>query len=103
MWQMAWEWLWYTVPWWVKIPVGLGIALVVWRLVGTKWAIVAGAVIFAALGYNKAAQAGWKAKEQRDMKDADKLIQKASQARSKAEKLAADPRHLRDDDGFRRD
>lgn len=100
---MVWGWFWYGLPWeWKAGVVGAAIVavLVIFR-VPPKWIIVVVAFIAAAVGANKLAQDGWRAKERRDMRDAEKLTDKAVKARQRAEKLAPD--RLRDDDGFRRD
>lgn len=96
-------WLWYAVPWELK-ALGAGILVVVVLYlfrVPPKWIIVVVALVATALGANKLAQDGWRAKERRDMRDAEKLTDKAVKARQRAEKLAPD--RLRDNDGFRRD
>ncbi len=103
LWGAVWSFFWYAIPWWAKAGGALaavGYLYFVWR-VPPRWLLVAAAIVAAALGYNQAAQKGWRAKEQRDMRDADKLIEKARQARVQAERVPVENR--RDDDGFRRD
>lgn len=97
------EWLFYQVPWWAWALLVVVVGLLLWRLakVPPKWILPIIALVAAALGYQQAAQRGWKAKEARDMRDADKLIEKARAARQKAESVPVE--NLRDDDGWRRD
>ncbi len=100
---MLWQWLYFMVPWWLWTIVAIGLLVLAWRLfkVPPKWLFPAAAILLALLGYNRAAQSGWKAKEERDLRDADKLIEKARKARVRANAIPVENR--RDNDGFRRD
>lgn len=91
------------LPWEIQVLAGLLIvgALAFMFRVPPKWLIPIAATIAAGLGYTHAARKGWQAKERRDMRDADKLIEKARAARQKADRLPVE--NLRDDDGHRRD
>lgn len=99
---------WYAlthIPLWVWLGIA-GVILAalygVWHL-GLRQLLWVGALLAIGLIFPAAARGGWKAKEQADMRDVQKAIDRATTARAKQEKLNADPKHLRDDDGFRRD
>ena len=99
-----WQWIAYSVPWWVWALLGLVVVGAIQYFVGWKKALAALGVLAAIVLLGRARQQGWQDKVKADMKAADKLIAKANKARADAAKdLAAHPGKLRDDDGFRRD
>lgn len=99
---------WYAlthVPLWVWLVVaGVVLAAVygVWHL-GLRQMLVLAALLAVGLIFPAAARKGWKAKEEADMAAAEKAIQRAADARKRQEKINADPKRLREDDGYRRD
>jgi len=101
---MFWNWLFYTVHWSVWAILGLTIVGAVQYFWGWQKALAALGVVAGVVLLGRARQQGWQDKVKADLKAADKLIAKASKARSDAAKdLAAHPDDLRKDDGFRRD
>ena len=98
--------LWLIGGDWLELKLVMGVALIVailWFFRGSSVGIGIAATVATILGANLLARQGWKRKEAKDMKDAEKLIRKAGDARTRADRLSADPKRLRDDDGFRRD
>lgn len=92
------------VPLWVWVAIAGGILLAlygVWHL-GAKQMLIIGGLLAIGLIWPAAARSGWKAKEKQDMDRANKAIDDATDARRKQEELNRDPKHLRDDDGFKR-
>lgn len=114
---MLWNWFWWFVPWEIKVAVVVGLALALYVAAGTlfrwpawitpKWLIWIVAGIATVLGANMLAQRGWRAKEARDLRDAEKFIDKARQSRQNAEtvvaKAKADGKLREDPDGRWRD
>ena len=105
------DWLIYQVPWWVWV----GLALVVyaaglyvaaaffgWQRV-RPFALPVLAVIGALGMLGRSRQQGWQDKVNRDLKAADKLIDRAARTRAKAEADAQKPGKLREKDEFMRD
>lgn len=98
----------YSVPWWLwafpAIAALLAIFTVVSRVFGIRNAIAAavavGSAILVTLSYRRGKQHGWQERIQREKEYADHISKRARAARDRA--LAADPRRLRDDDGFKR-
>lgn len=101
---MFWQWLIYSVPWPVWAVLGLIIVGAVQYFWGWQKALAALGVLAAVVLLGRARQQGWEDKVKADLKAADKLIDRAVEARAKAEaEMAKNPDKLRDDDGFRRD
>ena len=99
-----WQWILYTVPWWVWAVLGLIVVGAVQYFWGWQKALAALSAVAAVVLLGRARQQGWEAKVKADLKAADKLIDRAVKARQKAEaEIAKHPDRLRDDDGFRRD
>lgn len=106
-----WEWFWFIVPWELKLAVFAVIGILVYLFaVATFGAdrvnryIVPAVILVVTLGLvNKFQQEGWKAKAARDMREADKAIERAKKARETAVQHNSDPDNLRKDDGYRRD
>ena len=93
------------VPLWVWVALALGVLLAlygVWHL-GLRQILVVAVLLGIGLIWPAAARSGWKAKERRDMEEAQKAIDRAVDARKRQEAADADPNHLRDNDGNRRD
>lgn len=106
-----WEFLLYVIPWYVQVAV-VALFVAVMFLVAVKifgwervrrYLLPVAALLGAGALLSRSRQAGWKDKAKRDMREADKLIDKSRETRKQAEKDNADPKRLRDDDGFRRD
>ena len=96
--------LWLIGSDWLEVKLVFGVAAIIavlWFFRGSSLGIGIAASLAAWLGANLIARQGWEQKAKKDMRDADKLIERSQAARRKAE--AAAPDHLRDDDGFRRD
>ncbi len=104
MWDVL-SWFIFGIPWWVNaILVLLIVAALGWFLhLPTRHILEIAALAFVAIFSQSVAQAGYKAKEKRDFNEANKAIDRATDARRKQQELNNDPKHLRDDDGFRRD
>lgn len=101
---MFWQWILYSVPWWVWLILGLIIVGAVQYFWGWQKALAALGVVAAVVLLGKSRQQGWEDKVKADLKAADKLITRAVAARARAEAEAARrPEKLREDDGFRRD
>lgn len=99
-----WQWIAYTVPWWVWAILALIIVGAVQYFWGWQKALAALGVLAGVVLLGRARQQGWQDKVNKDLKAADKLIAKAKASREKAATdLAKNPDTLRDDDGFRRD
>jgi len=101
---MFWNWIIYSVPWWVWTILGLIIVGAVQYFWGWQKALAALGVVAAVVLLGRSRQQGWEDKVKADLRAADKLIGRAVEARAKAEAEAAKhPENIRDDDGFRRD
>lgn len=109
---MIWNFLLYSVPWYVWTLLAAVIAaalfLLAVRAFGWErvkgWVIPVASVIGLAALLQRAQQKGWQDKIKADMKAADQLIAQAKKARGKAAAEQHEhPERLRDDDGFRRD
>lgn len=93
------------VPLWVWVALAAGVLLAlygVWHL-GVRQLVIVGGLLAIGLIFPAAARYGYKLKEKRDMDEASRAIDRATDARKRQEELNRDPNHLRDDDGFRRD
>jgi len=97
-------WLLNLIPWWVYAVVA-GLLLIAARGWLGSWrnvllaALAAAGAILSLRGFQK----GWAAKVKKDIKDADKVIAKASRARADADAHNSDPGKLHESDGFKRD
>jgi hypothetical protein len=106
-----WEWFWYVLPFELKLGLFAMIAAALFIIAGTAFGfdrvrrfILPAIAIVVTLGMvNKFQKQGWDAKAKKEMKIADKHIERARRARAAAEQANADPKKLREDDGFRRD
>lgn len=105
------DWLIYQVPWWVWAGLALAIyaaglyvaaAFFGWQRV-RPFALPVLAVIGALSMVGRSRQQGWQDKVDRDLKAADKLIDRAARTRAKAEADARQPGKLREKDEFMRD
>lgn len=108
------DWLIYQVPWWMWAGLALllyaaglyvAAAFFGWQRV-RPFALPVIAVIGAIAMLQRSRQQGWEDKVKKDLKAADKLIDRAAETRRRAEaEIAAQQKKgkLRDDDGFRRD
>jgi hypothetical protein len=99
------EFLVFHIPW--EIYAGLGL-LVLFGLaylfhVDSRHLMWIAGLLIVAIFSDSLAQKGWKAKEKRDIDDANKAIDRAAQARDKQKELNDDPKHLRDHDRYMRD
>lgn len=100
---MIWDWIVYSIPWWVKVGAGLLVAAVILKLFGWK-ATVAAIIAVATLGLvNRGQQQGWEARIKKDNEDAQRAIDKARAARRDADLRNADPGELRKQDRYKRD
>lgn len=95
--------IYYAVPWWVWLFIGLTIALLVYRIWGLKAALAAATAALLATTYRRGQQTGWRDRQRKEENDAERSINRAGAARLDADKRNADPGRLRDNDGFRRD
>ncbi|MFG1349108.1 hypothetical protein [Xanthobacter autotrophicus] len=96
---------WFGGDWALALIAALtvGAAVLAYRRLGLKGALAvlsAGAAIFAYRSGERRGAAGQAAKEKAD---ADRSVDRAQRARADADRRNADPKRLRDDDGFRRD
>jgi type VI protein secretion system component VasK len=92
-------------PWWVYLGIGVVVLLALAYIfhVPSRHLIWVGGLTLVAIFSSAIAARGYKAKEQQDMDEANKAIDRAEKARKKQEELNRDPKHTYDDDGFRRD
>ncbi|MEW6121379.1 MAG: hypothetical protein AB1698_02105 [Pseudomonadota bacterium] len=102
------QWLVHGWPWWLQALAAAALALPVlavcarlfgWRA-AVRLAVPAAALLAAFAGLRRARQQGWSDHEEKERRNADIAIETAHAARADSER--ADPRRLRDDDGFRR-
>lgn len=98
-------WFIFGVPWWASaIVLLIAVAAVGWLLhLPTRHILEIAALAFVAVFSQSLAQAGYKAKEKRDFNEANKAIDRATDARRKQQDLNNDPKNLRNNDGHRRD
>lgn len=108
------EWVIYGFPWWVWALLFLGLyalglflaaGIFGWKRV-RPFALPFLAIIAAFAMLHRSRQEGWEDKVKKDLKAADKLIDRAAETRRRAEaEIAAQQKKgkLRDDDGFRRE
>lgn len=105
----VWDFLIYSIPWWVWVwvvaPILIFAAIYVSRVIGWRNAIpvIGGAIVAFAAAFIglKGRQQGARDQQQKEQRNADKTLDRAHDARRDARN--ADPSRLRDDDGFRRD
>ena len=104
MWDVLW-WFVFGIPWWVSLVLLIiVVAAVGWFLhLPTRHIIEIAALAAVAVFSQSLAQAGYRAKEKRDFNEANKAIDRATDARRKQQDLNNDPKNLRRDDGYRRD
>lgn len=101
---MFWQWLLYSVHWAVWAILGLIIVGAVQYFWGWQKALAALGVMAAVVLLGRSRQQGWEDKVKADLKAADKLIDRAVEARAKAEaEMAKNPGKLREKDEFMRD
>ncbi|MCL8385851.1 hypothetical protein [Xanthobacter aminoxidans] len=72
------------------------------RLLGLKGALAVLAAGAVAIAYRRGERSGAARQIQKDKANADRAVQRANEARADADRRNADPRRLRDDDGFKR-
>ena len=102
------DWLNYSIPWWIWLFPSGGILaaaiFAVYRTFGLRAAISAavaiGSALMLALSFQRGRQRGWQDRREREKSDAEKTIRKGLAARNRVD--GADPKRLRDDDGFKR-
>lgn len=109
---MIWNFLFYSVPWYVWTLLGAvitaGLFLLAVRVLGWErvkgWIIPVAVVLGAGALLQRAQQRGWQDKIKADRRAADQLIEKAKKARARTTTEQRErPERLRDDDGFNRD
>lgn len=96
---------WFGGDWRLAIIAALtvGAAVLAYRLFGLKGALAAfsaGAALFA---FRSGERRGASRQAAKEKADADRSVDRAQRARADADRRNADPKRLRDDDGFRRD
>lgn len=91
------------VPLWVWVLLVLTACAIILKVFGWKQSLVAAASLGAALLYIFGVKQGAAAKTKKDIRDAQKIIDKARAARAAADRRNADPDRVFDDDGHRRD
>lgn len=97
------DWLLSLIPWWGWLIAALA-AFGVIRIYTGSWRLAAAAVL-ALLSLGKLGSAyrkGWQDREQKGRKDALKETERAMRAADDADRRNADPRRVREDDGFKR-
>lgn len=99
LWNAAFLW----VPLWLWVLLAVAAALAVYRIFGWKQTLAALVGIGAFLLYALGTRQGRDAQIRKDIKDAQKAIDKARAARAAADRRNADPDRVLDDDGYRRD
>lgn len=80
----------------------LAAAVFAFRLLGLKGALAVLAAGAVAVAYRRGERRGAARQIQKDKSNADRAVQRANEARADADRRNADPRRLRDDDGFKR-
>ena len=80
----------------------LATAVFAFRLLGLKGALAVLAAGATAIAYRRGERRGAAGQIQKDKANADRAVQRANEARADADRRNADPRRLRDDDGFKR-
>lgn len=98
----------YSVPWWMwgipSIAVAGALFVAVSRMFGFRAGLTAAVGFMAAaavaLSHRKGKQSGWEDRKDRERRDTAAAIERGVDARNKS--LGADPKRLRDDDGFKR-
>jgi hypothetical protein len=85
------EFIIFHLPWWLDAIAGVLIvgALAYFLHLDSRHLIEVAALILVAVFSQKLAQDGWKAKERKDMADANKAIDRAQQARQQQDNLNA--------------
>lgn len=78
-------------------------AVLAYRLFGLKGALAALSAGVALFAYRSGERRGASAQAAKEKADADRSVDRAQRARADADRRNADPKRLRDDDGFRRD
>ncbi|MBA4790305.1 MAG: hypothetical protein H2042_11465 [Rhizobiales bacterium] len=102
------QWLVHGWPWWLQALAAAALALPVLGLcmrffgwqAAIRLAVPAAALLAAFAGLRRARQQGWSDHAEKERRDAGIAMDAARAARADSER--ADPRRLRDDDGFRR-
>ncbi|MFG1247600.1 hypothetical protein [Xanthobacter flavus] len=80
----------------------LAAAVFAFRLLGLKGALAVLAAGAVAIAYRRGERRGAARQILKDKANADRAVQRANEARADADRRNADPRRLRDDDGFKR-
>lgn len=93
----------YGLPWWVWAVPALLIVAGVARLLGWRAGLGVLAAVALVLAHRRGAQTGWAESRAREARDAQDAVDRAARARRDADRAGADPRRLRDTDGWRRD
>lgn len=102
------QWLIHGWPWWLQALTAAAFAvpatvlfarLLGWR-VAVRLAAPVAVLLAAFAGLRRARQQGWSDHAEKERRDAGFAMEAARRARADSER--ADPRRLRDDDGFRR-
>lgn len=103
--EFIWNLIFLYVPWWVWLALALVVAAALVYLqkrIGLTRVLAIIAIMAVGVISARSAQKGWEARAKKDMDDANKALDRAADARLKSEKLNADPKNLRTDDGHRR-
>lgn len=103
------EFILQTIPWWVwafpVVAAGVPVVVVLSRVIGWRNALMVLPALWAAtaipLSRLRGRQEGWQARVQKDISDAERLVQRIKKARQRVRDLP--PERLRDNDGYRRD
>lgn len=98
------DWLLSFIPWWGWLIAAMA-AFGIIRIYTGSWRLAAAAVL-ALLSLGKLGSAyrkGWQDREQKEVQNADKAVKRAGDARADANRVNADPKRLRESDGWRRD
>lgn len=96
-------WLLHNFPPFLLPLIGGGLAAVVFRFAGWRWALVVIAAFLLFTVMLSQRQAGWNDREIQGKEDAREAIKDANDARNDSDRHNADPERLRSQDGFRRD
>ena len=91
------------VPLWVWVLLVVTACAIILKVFGWKQSLVAAASLGALLLYTFGVKQGAAAKTKKDIRDAQRAIDKARTARAAADKRNADPDEVTKDDGYRRD
>ena len=102
------EFLGYSIPWEAWLFPGAAVLIALFFFLSRIFGIrnAAYAVGIAAVGVvtaildRRGRQSGWEERIAKEKRDADRMVERAERARDDV--LAADPKRLRDDDGFKR-